>query len=190
MALSKRLRYEVLRRDNHACRYCGATAPEAKLTVDHVVPVALGGSDDASNLVTACVDCNAGKSSASADATVVADVADVALRYAEAMKKAAEIAKGNAAERDRFREAFDDEWSNWSYGYDKKPLPRPLDWPNTIDQLRSAGLPLEELVEAAQVACRASNVAVSSTFRYFCGVAWKKLRALQDVAQSIMEADE
>ncbi|MEU5976310.1 hypothetical protein [Streptomyces sp. NPDC047315] len=24
MAVSKRLRYEILRRDNHACRYCGA----------------------------------------------------------------------------------------------------------------------------------------------------------------------
>lgn len=23
MAISKRLRYEILRRDNHACRYCG-----------------------------------------------------------------------------------------------------------------------------------------------------------------------
>lgn len=29
MAVSKRTRYEVLRRDNHACRYCGARAPEA-----------------------------------------------------------------------------------------------------------------------------------------------------------------
>ena len=39
MAVSKRTRYEVLRRDNHACRYCGASAPDAKLTVDHVLPV-------------------------------------------------------------------------------------------------------------------------------------------------------
>lgn len=26
MSVSKRLRFEILRRDNHACRYCGATA--------------------------------------------------------------------------------------------------------------------------------------------------------------------
>ncbi|MGC7224589.1 HNH endonuclease, partial [Mycobacteroides abscessus subsp. massiliense] len=44
MAVTKRLRYEVLRRDNYSCRYCGRSAPEVKLTVDHVVPVALGGS--------------------------------------------------------------------------------------------------------------------------------------------------
>jgi 5-methylcytosine-specific restriction endonuclease McrA len=39
MAVSKRTRYEVLRRDNHACRYCGGIAPDVILTVDHVTPV-------------------------------------------------------------------------------------------------------------------------------------------------------
>lgn len=55
MAVSKRTRYEVLRRDNHTCRYCGGSAPDVRLTVDHVLPVTLGGSDDPSNLVAACV---------------------------------------------------------------------------------------------------------------------------------------
>ena len=32
MAVSKRLRFEILRRDNHACRYCGQMAPDVKLT--------------------------------------------------------------------------------------------------------------------------------------------------------------
>lgn len=31
--ISKRLRYEILRRDDHQCRYCGATAPHTPLTV-------------------------------------------------------------------------------------------------------------------------------------------------------------
>lgn len=29
MAVSKRLRHEVMRRDNHTCRYCGGGAPTA-----------------------------------------------------------------------------------------------------------------------------------------------------------------
>lgn len=57
MAVSKRTRFEVLRRDNHTCRYCGQAAPDVKLTVDHVTPVALGGTDDPANLVTACAEC-------------------------------------------------------------------------------------------------------------------------------------
>lgn len=36
MAVSKRLRYEILRRGNHTCRYCGASAPDVPLRVDHV----------------------------------------------------------------------------------------------------------------------------------------------------------
>ena len=57
MAVSKRVRYEVLRRDNYACRYCGATAGSgAQLVVDHVMPVSLGGTDDPTNLVACCRD--------------------------------------------------------------------------------------------------------------------------------------
>ena len=61
MTVSKALRFEVLRRDQFTCRYCGRTASEAKLHVDHVHPQTLGGKDTLDNLVTACEDCNIGK---------------------------------------------------------------------------------------------------------------------------------
>jgi hypothetical protein len=84
MAVSKRLRYEILRRDNHACRYCGAAAPDVKLNVDHVIPTSLGGSDKPENLVTACADCNGGKTSSMPNAMPVADVdQDTLLRAAD-----------------------------------------------------------------------------------------------------------
>jgi hypothetical protein len=98
MAVSKRLRFEVLRRDGHACRYCGATAPESKMTIDHVVPESLGGSDDPTNLVTACSDCNGGKSSIPADAALVADVAADAERWSAAIKEVASRRKDELAE--------------------------------------------------------------------------------------------
>lgn len=84
MAVSKRLRYEVLRRDNHACRYCGATAPTVKLNADHVIPQSLGGADKPENLVTACTDCNAGKTSSMPNAARVADVDQDAFRQSDA----------------------------------------------------------------------------------------------------------
>ncbi|WP_372344655.1 HNH endonuclease [Streptomyces sp. KL116D] len=82
MAVSKRLRYEILRRDNHACRYCGATAPDAKLNVDHVIPQSLGGTDKPDNLVTSCAECNSGKTSSLPNAMPVADVDQDAFRQA------------------------------------------------------------------------------------------------------------
>jgi len=60
-ALSKKVRFEVFKRDRFTCQYCGAKAPEAVLHCDHIRPVADGGEDDILNLVTACAACNGGK---------------------------------------------------------------------------------------------------------------------------------
>lgn len=60
-AMSKRLRFEVFKRDGFTCQYCGAQAPDAVLHVDHINPVANGGDNDLLNLTTACADCNSGK---------------------------------------------------------------------------------------------------------------------------------
>ncbi|MEU9578822.1 HNH endonuclease [Streptomyces chilikensis] len=190
MAVSKRLRYEVLRRDNHTCRYCGAAAPDVKLTVDHVVPQALGGSDEPSNLVTACEACNSGKTSVPADAPIVASVADDALRWAEAMKKAAEMAHADHQARLDYREAFRAAWDDWSYGpdHDKKPLPLPDGWAGSLDSMREAGLPDWELSEAVTAAMSAQKVTPANTFRYFCGICWKKVRALQAQAQDLVQS--
>lgn len=60
-AISKTLRFEVFKRDCFKCQYCGAEAPKAVLHVDHIHPVAKGGTNDILNLITSCSDCNSGK---------------------------------------------------------------------------------------------------------------------------------
>lgn len=60
--VSKSLRFEVFQRDKHTCQYCGRKVPEVVLEVDHLFPVAKGGTDDFDNLITSCEDCNRGKS--------------------------------------------------------------------------------------------------------------------------------
>lgn len=59
--LSRRLRFEVFKRDSFTCQYCGKKAPEVVLNCDHIDPVARGGTDDILNLITACEACNGGK---------------------------------------------------------------------------------------------------------------------------------
>lgn len=61
MALTPRIRFQVLQRDGFTCRYCGGRPPAVKLHVDHIVPRAQGGSDDTENLIAACNVCNQGK---------------------------------------------------------------------------------------------------------------------------------
>lgn len=59
--IDRRTRFQVLNASGFRCRYCGRAAPEVALEVDHLVPVAKGGSDLLSNLGPACFDCNRGK---------------------------------------------------------------------------------------------------------------------------------
>lgn len=60
--LSKKVRFEVFKRDSFSCQYCGASAPDVLLHVDHIKPVSKGGTNRITNLITSCQACNAGKS--------------------------------------------------------------------------------------------------------------------------------
>ena len=60
-AIGKKLRFEVFKRDEFTCVYCGATPPSVILQIDHIHPVAEGGSNQIDNLITSCQPCNLGK---------------------------------------------------------------------------------------------------------------------------------
>lgn len=59
--ISKSVRFEVFKRDKFTCQYCGKSAPDVILEVDHIKPVSKGGTNEILNLVTSCRDCNRGK---------------------------------------------------------------------------------------------------------------------------------
>lgn len=65
--LGKKIRFEVFKRDSFKCQYCGATAPDVILEVDHIDPVSKDGADEMVNYITACRACNAGKSDRTLD---------------------------------------------------------------------------------------------------------------------------
>lgn len=48
----------VLQRNNHQCQSCGKKNTEARLNIDHIIPLAKGGSNDLSNLQVLCSPCN------------------------------------------------------------------------------------------------------------------------------------
>lgn len=57
------LRFDVFQRDMFRCRYCGRSADDGVvLHADHVIPQSKGGPTTLDNLVTACFECNIGKS--------------------------------------------------------------------------------------------------------------------------------
>jgi len=193
MAVSKRLRFEILRRDNHACRYCGRSAPDVVLTVDHVIPTALGGSDEPTNLVTACADCNSGKSSMPGDQAIVADVERDALRWATAMRRAADIA---AKQRERLIEI---EGAILDYFASEKVPYRPNetyadylpgDWYLSVHRWLTAGLTKDDLTDAAHITIYARRIKARDAWKYYCGVCWRMLTERQEAAREIVTGDE
>jgi hypothetical protein len=183
MAVSKRTRFEVLRRDEFACRYCGAMAPDAKLTVDHVVPVALGGSDDPANLVAACRDCNAGKGSTGPSEELVQDVSDDARRWAAAIQQ---VALDRAVARDMAElrvHRFYEEWKSW----DATLYHLPSDWRTAVNGWLDAGLTMDEVVESLSIALSNRGVRHDGVFAYTCGVVRNKIKALHEAARALLE---
>ena len=60
-SLPNRVREKILARDNHTCRYCGAS--NVPMHIDHIKPVSKGGTDALGNLTAACAPCNLSKGS-------------------------------------------------------------------------------------------------------------------------------
>ncbi len=59
--IPKEVRTYVFQRDNFQCKSCGKTTHESELTIDHIIPLAKGGTNDISNLQTLCLSCNVKK---------------------------------------------------------------------------------------------------------------------------------
>ncbi|MCV7708669.1 HNH endonuclease [Micrococcus luteus] len=189
MAISKRTRFEVLRRDNHTCRYCGAKAPDVELQVDHVIPKAIGGSDQPDNLATACLDCNSGKASTTPDAPHVDDVKEAHLKwrtaYRQAVQEASEEAQEVLQRQMMVEKTFTPVWDEWR-ATNGSAIPLPATWVSTCDGFLKAGLSPKAIFEAIDIACGNNRIADRAVFKYFCGICHNKLRAIADRAAEIM----
>lgn len=155
------------------------------MTVDHVTPVTLGGSDEPSNLVAACKPCNAGKSSSSTDAALVADVDERAVRWAQAMQQAVEQRAAELAKDRTKADAFDVEWMSWEVG--GGPAPRDANWRNSILRFFAGGLDGSFMADAIATAMGLTKVPASEKWRYFCGICWREMDRIRGYAAEIAD---
>lgn len=59
--ISGAVQQKVWMADGLKCQYCGRKMGEVQLTIDHFVPLEMGGRNDASNYISACRKCNKDK---------------------------------------------------------------------------------------------------------------------------------
>jgi hypothetical protein len=170
--LSKKLRFEVFKRDSFKCQYCGAKPPKVPIEVDHIVPVSNGGKNDELNLITSCFDCNRGKSNNELDI-----VLDTTISKVEKIKIAQEqyrdIKKLLNKEKKIINEQIDEIESVYSSVFEDFCFSAKfrISVKNFISKLS-----FEDVLEAIEISCNKPRLNSSTTLTYFCGVCWNKIK--------------
>lgn len=170
--LSKRLRFDVFKRDGFSCQYCGATPPKVVLEVDHINPVALGGEDEIDNLVTACFACNRGKS-ANPLSVVPQSLAEKAAEVAEREEQLKGYQDILAAKRERVE---DDIWTVFYRWREQESTTHERF--NSVKRFIEQ-LGLDDVLDSVDITLAANIRSERKEFLYFCKVCWNKIRAMQ-----------
>jgi len=175
-AISKKLRFDVFKRDSFTCVYCGQSPPAITLEVDHVEPVASGGENDINNLVTACFDCNRGKRDISLGVVPkqLADSLEILkekeLQVKEYTKFVRKIQRKRNKDTEYIAKIFEDAAvkinSEYIFSESFKQ--------GTVE--RFLKLLLKDQVEKAlYIAIDRFPDCTEQTIRYFCGICWNRV---------------
>lgn len=172
--ISTRTRFEVFKRDNFCCAYCGRTPPNVLLVVDHVHPVSKGGTSEMDNLITSCVECNQGKSDIGL--AVIAPFGDLRAKAAEIAEREAQLAAYHEvlmASRDREEEQAWAVASMWIDRYGEDGIPR-----RYLISIKTflRRLPAVHVLESMELATAKLGYK-RQAFKYFCGICWNRIRA-------------
>lgn len=173
MSISKRIRFEVFKRDGFKCAYCGDEPPKALLEVDHIQPKSKKGEDDINNLITACFDCNRGKSNITlsevpqklVDNMEVIEEREMQLKeYNKLLRK---IKTRLQRQINKVEKIFIETFSSREFtGHFKRGSLK-----NFLKKL-----PISEVQEAMEIACERVTTP-DRAIKYFCGICWNKIRA-------------
>lgn len=168
--ISKKIRFDVFKRDAFTCQYCGGHPPAMVLEVDHIDPVANGGGNDIDNLITACFNCNRGKAATSLN-VIPQSLSEKATQVSERESQVQGYHDVLEAKRERL------ECQAWDV-LDACGVDRMVGC--SKDQFHSTKMFVEKLgfhqaLEAMEIASAAKG-GIKHCFKYFCGVCWNKLK--------------
>lgn len=176
MAISKKIRFEVFKRDGFQCAYCGKTPPQVTLEVDHIDPKSKGGKDDINNLITACFDCNRGKrniplnkvpAKLAENLEVLQEQEDQIKAYRQFVKKIERRVKRDV---DEVNEIYMLAYPGWQFSDRFK---------NTSLKLFLHQLPKDQIIWSLEAAISKFPNNKDRVINYFCGICWHKIRGTE-----------
>lgn len=177
-SISKKTRFEIFKRDDFTCQYCGNHPPKAILHIDHIEPVKEGGGNDMHNLITSCDICNLGKS-----ANRLASVPQALEHSARQLQEKEEQLRGwNAVHQEAYERLEAQAWQVANLYLDGRGKPLDNIQRKHFQVIKSCivRLGLYPCVEAMEVALSKGIYQDLGTFKYFCGVCRNKLGEVQN----------
>jgi hypothetical protein len=171
-AIGKKLRFDVFKRDGFVCAYCGATPPSVVLQVDHINPVAKGGTNEIDNLITSCQPCNIGKG-ATKLSLIPQSLGEKALIIAEQEQQ---IQGYQSIMREKQIRIEDEAYAIAQILRDGWE-PNGRDFVSIKNFIGKLGY--FEVEEAAEIATSKFYYNLTRGFKYFCGICINKSKELQ-----------
>lgn len=171
-AISKKLRFEIFKRDEFTCSYCGNTPPKVVLEVDHIIPVCKGGTNTEDNLTTSCFDCNRGKGGNELNATIpniehkAALAKEKELQYKAYRNLIGSIEKRVNAEIELVSNIY-------SSAFPDHQLTDVFKYSSVKSFIKELGI--HEVQNAMYKACMKVEDAQQCT-KYFCGICWNIIK--------------
>lgn len=171
--ISKKLRFDVFKRDNFICQYCGRQPPSAVLEVDHIVPVSDGGTNNIDNLIAACFDCNRGKGATSLETTPdsVARRAEIAKERKQQLDEFIKLQRQMKKREDTDIDTLEDIFSRY---FPKKVFTETFREASMRKFLRN--IDIITLEGHMHTACNKKNSDPSAALSYFCGICWNIIK--------------
>ncbi len=171
--ISKKIRFEVFKRDSFICQYCGDTPPKVILEIDHLEPVSKGGSNNINNLITSCFDCNRGKTNIPLD-RIPAPIAEnleilkeKELQLKEYNKLVRNIESIISRQISGVSKIFQETFVNNEITERFKRV--------SIKQFINK-LDYEKVKDAMAIACSKIPHNSEQSLRYFCGICWRQIK--------------
>lgn len=184
MTVNKRLRFDVLKRDQLKCHYCHRG--DVPLTLDHVIPRALGGMDVPENLVACCTDCNLGKSSTSLDEPLVAEVSAQAEAFRKALIAAKETVSLDIEHEREYVDMVNLLWEDITSLDDEYCLPMPDTWKSSARYWAQLHVPrafIEYAFEIAKERYDVRRIPARNAFAYASGIIGNRMDEAMSLAQ-------
>lgn len=179
-SISNKLRFDVFKRDQFACQYCGRKPPSVVLHIDHIIAVVDGGTNDEANLATSCDQCNNGKGSR----PLTSLPKKQAINLERRMEQAKQLRMYNEfllEERERENEIIERLGSYW-FGMDHRPEFRFPDKETEGVRPFVQQLPETEIMRAIAITKRKMSCITSyayvknDSWKYFCAICWRMIR--------------